>query len=87
VRTQVTLDDGETVPVNYGLVERNGEWKVYDVTIEGISYVRNFRSELDAEISKDGLDAVITRLESESSSNAQPSGGGAAAAEGSAGDG
>lgn len=80
VRTQVTLDDGETVPVNYGLVERNGEWKVYDVTIEGISYVRNFRAELDTEISKEGLEAVISRLEQESSRDAAAAGEGDAAA-------
>ncbi|MEL7298024.1 MAG: ABC transporter substrate-binding protein, partial [Pseudomonadota bacterium] len=36
VRTNVTLDSGESVPVNYGLVNRgDAGWKVYDVTIEG----------------------------------------------------
>ncbi len=66
VRTLVTLDNGEQAPVNYGLIKRgdNG-WKVYDVTIEGISYVRNFRAEIDEEIRKTSLDAVIERLESE----------------------
>ncbi|MFK8051762.1 MAG: phospholipid-binding protein MlaC [Woeseiaceae bacterium] len=69
VRTVVTLDNGEDVPVNYGLVNRgdNG-WKVYDVTIEGISYIRNFRTELDSEIKKTSLDAVIERFEREAGS-------------------
>ncbi len=66
VRTEVRLDDGTKVPVNYGLVKRNDGWKVYDVTIEGISYVRNYRTELNDEIASKGLDAVIQRLESES---------------------
>lgn len=66
VRTIVTLDNGETVPVNYGLVKRGDDgWKVYDVTIEGISYIRNFRTEIDSEIKKTSLDAVIERLEAE----------------------
>jgi phospholipid transport system substrate-binding protein len=65
VRTEVKLDDGTEVPVNYGLVKREEGWKVYDVTVEGISYVRNFRTELNAEIAEKGLEAVIRRLERE----------------------
>ncbi|MEL7539187.1 MAG: ABC transporter substrate-binding protein [Pseudomonadota bacterium] len=65
VKTEVTLDDGTMIPVNYGLVRRKSGWKVYDVTIEGISYVRNFRTELAAEINATSLDAVIARLQSE----------------------
>lgn len=65
VKTNVTLDDGTKVPVNYGLVKRDSGWLMFDVTIEGISYVRNFRTELNAEIQATGLDAVITRLEGE----------------------
>ena len=64
VRTKVYLDDGTEVPVNYSLRRsQTGVWRVWDVTIEGISYVKNFREQLDAEIRQDGLDAVITRLE------------------------
>ncbi|MEO0574186.1 MAG: ABC transporter substrate-binding protein [Pseudomonadota bacterium] len=66
VRTIVTLDNNEQVPVNYGLVQRGESgWKVYDVNIEGISYIRNFRAEIDSEIKKTSLDAVIERLEKE----------------------
>lgn len=65
VRTVVRLDDGTEVPVNYGLVKRDDGWKVYDVTVEGISYVRNFRTELNSEITSKGLEAVIQRLERE----------------------
>ena len=65
VRTIVRLDDGSKVPVNYGLVARNTGWMMFDVTIEGVSYIRNFRAELDSEIRSSSLDAVIERLESE----------------------
>jgi len=67
VRTTVRLDDGTEVPVNYSLVKRDSGWKLFDVTIEGISYVRNFRAEMNSEIGAKGLDAVIARLESEAS--------------------
>lgn len=69
VKTTVTLDDGTNVPVNYGMVKRDVGWLMFDVTIEGISYVRNFRTELNAEIQATSLDAVIERLESEASSS------------------
>lgn len=65
VRTIVTLDDGKKVPVDYAMVKRDKEWLMFDVTIEGISYVRNFRAELDSEIRTTSLDAVIERLESD----------------------
>jgi phospholipid transport system substrate-binding protein len=65
VKTFVRLDDGTKVPVNYGLVKRDSGWLMFDVTIEGISYVRNFRTELNAEIQAKGLRAVIDRLNGE----------------------
>jgi len=65
VKSIVQLDDGTKVPVNYGLVHRDSGWLMFDVTIEGISYVRNFRTELNSEIQVKSLDAVISRLEGE----------------------
>jgi phospholipid transport system substrate-binding protein len=65
VKTIVRLEDGTKVPVNYGMVRRDSGWLMFDVTIEGISYVRNFRTEMNSEIQAKGLDAVIVRLENE----------------------
>lgn len=64
VKTTVRLNDGTQVPVDYGLVRRDTGWMVFDVVIEGISYVRNFRAEVNSEIQSSSLDAVITRLAS-----------------------
>lgn len=68
VKTNVTLDDGTQVPVHYDLVNRGDRWLIYNVKVEGVSYVSNFRTELDSEIRKSSLEAVIDRLESEASS-------------------
>jgi phospholipid transport system substrate-binding protein len=65
VKTEITLDNGTTVPVNYRLRNANGDWKVYDVRIQGVSYVQNYRSQFNAEISATGIDAVIVRLETD----------------------
>ncbi len=70
VRTIMRLDDGTKVPVNYGMVSRESGWKMFDVTIEGISYIRNFKAELNAEIQVEGLDGVIGRLEAKSKDSA-----------------
>ncbi|MSQ92864.1 MAG: ABC transporter substrate-binding protein [Gammaproteobacteria bacterium] len=66
VRTEVKRSDGTLVPVNYSMRATPAGWKAWDVTIEGISYVRNLRNDVGAEIDQRGLDAVIERLETES---------------------
>jgi len=65
VRSTVNLDDGSKVSVDYELVKRKAGWLVFNVVIEGVSYVRNFRAEMDSEIRETSLDAVIVRLENE----------------------
>ena len=75
VRSTVALDDGSTVSVDYELVKRKAGWLVFNVVIEGVSYVRNFRAELDSEIRASSLEAVIQRLEGEAGIGpAQPAG-------------
>ena len=70
VRTEVKRSNGERVPVNFSLRKVDGMWKAWDVVIEGISYVKSFRTDFGAEIQQKGLDEVIDRLESEAKSRA-----------------
>lgn len=65
VRSEVRRDNGSRVPVNYSLRKTPQGWKAYDVTIEGVSYVKSFRTDFASEIQQKGLDAVIDRLESQ----------------------
>jgi phospholipid transport system substrate-binding protein len=65
VRTEVKRSSGDKVPVNFSLHKTADGWKVWDVVIEGISYVKSFRTDFAAEIQQKGLDDVITRLEKE----------------------
>lgn len=65
VKTEVTTDDGTRVPVAYSMRVTPQGWKAWDVTVEGISYVKNFRLDIGAEVDQRGLDAVIERLEAE----------------------
>jgi phospholipid transport system substrate-binding protein len=65
VRTEVKKSSGERVPVNFVLHKTDAGWKAWDVVIEGISYVKSFRTDFASEIQQKGLDEVIARLEKE----------------------
>ncbi|MDH3719755.1 MAG: ABC transporter substrate-binding protein [Planctomycetota bacterium] len=65
VKTRVRLDDGTKIPVHYTLVNREDQWRMFDVKIEGVSYVINYRKEMDSEIRGSSLDKVIERLEND----------------------
>jgi len=65
IKTEMHMDDGAMVPVNYSLRKSGDEWRVYDVRIEGVSYIQNYRNQFNAEISATGINAVIKRLQGE----------------------
>ncbi|MEO7207490.1 MAG: ABC transporter substrate-binding protein [Steroidobacteraceae bacterium] len=65
VRTEVKKAGGDKVPVNFTLRKTPEGWKAWDVVIEGISYVKSFRTDFASEIQQKGLDDVINRLEKE----------------------
>jgi phospholipid transport system substrate-binding protein len=65
VRTEVKRESGAKIPVNFSLRKTPEGWKAWDVVIDGISYVKSFRTDFASEIQQKGLDSVITRLETE----------------------
>jgi phospholipid transport system substrate-binding protein len=65
VRTEVKRSNGDRIPVNYSLRKGDAGWKAWDVTIEGISYIKSFREDFGSEIDQKGIDAVIQRLETQ----------------------
>jgi phospholipid transport system substrate-binding protein len=65
VRTEVKKSSGDKVPVSFSLRKTPDGWKAWDVVIEGISYVKSFRTDFASEIQQKGLDDVISRLEKE----------------------
>jgi phospholipid transport system substrate-binding protein len=85
VETRVTLDTGVVTPVNYRMRLSDGKWKTYDLIIEGISYVSNYRSQYAEEFRAKGIETVIEELEArargedDSETAAEPTGQSAAA--------
>jgi phospholipid transport system substrate-binding protein len=63
VRTQVKKDDGSKVPVEFTLHKTEQGWKAWDVVIDGISYVKSFKTDFASEVQQKGLDELIARLE------------------------
>ena len=68
VRTEVVQPNGKAVSINYQLYLNNGAWKVYDISVEGVSLVTNFRTSFATEIKQSGLDTLIQRLEAKTGS-------------------
>jgi phospholipid transport system substrate-binding protein len=51
------------IPIDYKLVETNKGWYVYDVVIEGVSLVRNFRSSYGTILDREGFDSLFAQME------------------------
>ena len=63
VRTEIKLPNTQPVPVNYSFVlGKDGAWRIYDVNIDGISWVINYRTSYDPFVQSNGLDALIEAM-------------------------
>ncbi len=70
VRTQVKMPSRNTViPINYYMRLRRGSWKVYDVTIEGVSLVKNYRKSFAQEVRRGGIQGLIEKLQDRNRNN------------------
>ncbi len=63
VRMEVLQNGKPPVIINYRLGLKKKGWKVYDITVDGVSLIANYRTSFAAEIKQQGLDALIARLE------------------------
>ena len=61
VSTEVLREGGNPIPVDY-LVRDNGGWKIFDVMVEGVSYVQTFRSQFDAPLRQKSIAQVAADL-------------------------
>jgi len=62
VKTQILQSGGQPIAVDYSLVKANEGWKVYDIVIENVSLVTNYRSQFSNEVRQNGLDSLIKKL-------------------------
>lgn len=62
VKTSIVQQGGQPIAVDYSLDKGADSWKVYDIVIEGVSLVTNYRSQFAQEIRQNGLDSLIKKL-------------------------
>ncbi|HKK13579.1 MAG TPA: ABC transporter substrate-binding protein [Gammaproteobacteria bacterium] len=62
VRTRVRQSGGPPIPINYSMEKTADGWKVYDVTVDGVSLVSNYRSTFSSQVRQQGLDGLIDML-------------------------
>ena len=61
IKTEV-VRRSSTIGVDYKLIEENGNWQVYDFVIEGVSMVRNYRSQFTKIIRRDSYEVLVQKL-------------------------
>ncbi len=62
VRSVITMKDGKKVPVAYRMLPKNGKWMVYDVLIENISLVKDYRTQFQDILNTDSPENLIARI-------------------------
>lgn len=62
VRTQFVRAGGQPLGIDFAMHKASGDWKVYDITVEGVSLVLTYRSEFDAIVKQQGIDGLIKAL-------------------------
>ena len=62
VSTEVREAGGQAFPIDYRLYHKGGQYKVYDVVVDRVSLVSNYRSSFAAQIRQGGIDGLIGRL-------------------------
>ncbi|HEC16597.1 MAG TPA: ABC transporter substrate-binding protein [Sedimenticola sp.] len=71
VNTEVREEGAPPIPINYRLYLNGEHWKVFDVIIDGISLVSNYRSSFSNQIRRKGLDSLIARLKKKNEQGAK----------------
>jgi len=71
VRTKIVSEKTE-IPIDYRLMSRSGDWFVYDVVADGISLVRNYRSQFDTIIRESGYPELVEDLRKKSKESRPP---------------
>ena len=62
VPTEVKQKGGKPVTVAYRMHRKNDQWRIYDVAIDGISLVKNYRADFAGQIRKGGFDGLVAGL-------------------------
>ncbi|MCB5207244.1 MlaC/ttg2D family ABC transporter substrate-binding protein [Methylovorus mays] len=71
VKTEIVQPGGQPIAVDYSLEKTGEAWKVYDIVIEGVSLVTNYRGQFSSEIRQSGMDGLIQKLADKNAGSAK----------------
>ncbi len=71
VKTRVVTKQGTEIPVDYRMLRESGDWRVYDVVIEGVSFVGNYRTQFNKIIQTSSYQDLVKRLRAKDVSSAE----------------
>ncbi|HAF01317.1 MAG TPA: toluene tolerance protein [Methylophilaceae bacterium] len=74
VKTVILQPAGQPIAVDYTLERTDDAWKVFDIVIEGVSLVTNYRSQFAQEIRQNGMDSLIKKLVDKNKANSTKAG-------------
>lgn len=63
VNAKILRDNAPPISLAFSVHAKQDQWKIYDISVENLSLVTNFRSQINVEVKANGLDAVIKKLE------------------------
>lgn len=63
VRSTLSQNNGPSIGIDYRLVRTDAGWKIYDLNVEGIWLIQNYRNQFAQEINRNGIDGLIKALE------------------------
>lgn len=63
VNSVIVRSSGQNIPLSYSLVAKNGQWKIYDLSVEGVSLLQSFRSQFAAALKNSNINDVISQMQ------------------------
>ncbi len=63
VRSKVVTRQGSEIPLDYRLHQRNGNWRIYDVAVQGVSFIASYRTQFDRVIRAESYSSLRERLQ------------------------
>lgn len=62
VNSVIVRSEGQNIPLSYSLVAKNGQWKIYDISVEGVSLLQSFRSQFAQVLQNSNISEVISQM-------------------------
>ncbi|KTC67759.1 toluene tolerance protein Ttg2D [Legionella birminghamensis] len=66
VNSLIIRSNGNNIPLSYSLVAKNGQWKIYDLSVEGVSLLQSFRSQFAQALQNSNIQDLIRQMNEKS---------------------